>query len=195
MRIISGIARGRKLCPPGNCNDIRPTAERAREALFSIIGDKVLSATVLDLYAGTGALGLEAYSRGAKQIVFIEKCPKALKIIEQNCTLCSSDGETSNTNVFTAIKYDLRRGLAFKHPEIDKTMSFDLIFLDPPYNKGLAEKSLQFLNDSHLVSPSTLIIAEEQSKQKLPHSFANISLCDKRQYGETGFWLYNRTTS
>ena len=80
MRIISGHARGRQLFTPGNSNHIRPTSDRAREALFSIIGNRVLSARVLDLYAGTGALGLEALSRGASQAVFVDyhrKAPRA----------------------------------------------------------------------------------------------------------------------
>ncbi len=89
MRIISGFARGRKLVTPGKSHSIRPTTDRAREALFSIIGNSLVSAKILDLYAGTGALGLEAFSRGAKQVVFVEKKKKALELKKQNSTLCN----------------------------------------------------------------------------------------------------------
>ena len=88
MRIISGLARGRKLATPGQSKSIRPTTDRAREALFSIIGSKVVSANVLDLFAGTGALGLEAFSRGAKQVVFVDFHQTSLQLIQQNCISC-----------------------------------------------------------------------------------------------------------
>ncbi len=88
------------------------------------------------------------------------------------------------------IKHDLLRGLHFKHPMFTESMSFDIIFLDPPYNKGLAEKSLNFLDNSHFVTPTTLIIAEESSSETLPESFSRITLADRRKYGDTGFWFY-----
>ena len=190
MRIISGFARGRKLKPPGKSYSIRPTSDRAREALFSIIGNSLISAKILDLYAGTGALGLEAFSRGAKQVVFVEKHKIALDLIKQNCSLCSMGLKDSQGDELIVIKHDLRRGLQFKHPIFTESTSFDIIFLDPPYNKGLAKESLNFLDKSHFVTPNTLIIAEESSSETLPESFTRLMLTDQRNYGDTGFWFY-----
>ena len=190
MRIISGLARGRKLKTPGKSNSIRPTTDRAREALFSIIGNRIVSARVLDLFAGTGALGLEAFSRGAKQVFFVEKQSKAIEVIKENCALCTMGVKDFLENQLTIIKYDLSRGLSFKHPLIDESPCFDLIFLDPPYNKNLAEKSLAFLDSSHFISATTLIIAEENSEKSLPDSYSRLELADQRRYGDTGFWFY-----
>ena len=190
MRIISGLARGRKLLTPGKSNLIRPTTDRAREALFSIIGNRLMSARVLDLYAGTGALGLEAFSKGAKQVVFIEKFNNAIKLIHQNCVLCCMGLNNIHDDNLIVIKHDLRRGLPIKHPIFDKHGSFDIIFLDPPYKKGLAEESLLSLDNSHFLNFTTLIIAEESSAETLPESFTRLTLTDQRKYGDTGFWFY-----
>jgi len=190
LRIISGHARGRKLFTPGHSNLIRPTTDRAREALFSIIGDKVFSARVLDLYAGTGALGLEALSRGASQVVFVDKHHNALELIKRNCTLCIQDVETGQKKKVIIIKHDLSRGLNLKGDESFKSGTFDLIFLDPPYEKGLAEKSLTALDTSGFITSTTLVIAEECSGKTLPDSFTRLTLSDQRRYGDTGFWFY-----
>jgi 16S rRNA (guanine966-N2)-methyltransferase len=190
LRIISGLARGRKLLTPGKSNSIRPTTDRAREALFSIIGNRIMSANVLDLYAGTGALGLEAFSRGAEHVVFIEKQKKALELIKQNCSLCCMGLKNIQDDTLIIIQHDLRRGLPVKHPVFKESKGFDLIFLDPPYNKGLAEANLLFLNNSDFLSSTTLVIAEENSGETLPESFSRLTLADQRKYGDTGFWFY-----
>ena len=190
MRIISGLARGRKLLTPGKSHSIRPTTDRAREALFSIIGSKIMSARVLDLYAGTGALGLEAFSRGAKQVVFIEKQNKALDLIKQNCSLCCMGLKNIQDDDLLIIRHDLSRGLPLKHPVFEKSKGFDLIFLDPPYTKGLAEESLLFLDNFEFLAPTALIIAEESSSETLPESFSRLTIADQRKYGDTGFWFY-----
>lgn len=190
MRIISGIARGRKLFTPGQSTAIRPTTDRAREALFSIIGDRVVSARVLDLYAGTGALGLEALSRGARQAVFVDSHPKALELIKKNCTLCLKNSATGKNSSTLIIKHDLRRGLNMNLPALTEDGVFDLVFLDPPYEKGLAQASLEALSTSQLLAQTSLIIAEECSGEKLPASFTRLALTDQRRYGDTGFWFY-----
>lgn len=191
MRIISGLARGRKLNTPGSKSTaIRPTADRAREALFSILGSSLVSARVLDLFAGTGALGLEAFSRGAKQVVFIEKQKQAIELIRQNCALCTGGMKNIRGNELVVIQHDLCRGLSFQHPILDTLSSFDLIFLDPPYNKNLAEETLLLLDTSTLVNTSTLVVAEESSEKPLPESFSRLAIFDRRRYGDTGFWFY-----
>ncbi|MBL4902353.1 MAG: 16S rRNA (guanine(966)-N(2))-methyltransferase RsmD [Desulfocapsa sp.] len=190
MRIIGGLARGRKLKTPGRSNSIRPTTDRAREALFSIIGSMIHSARVLDLFAGTGALGLEAFSRGAKQVVFVEKESKAIHVINHNCALCTKGIKDIQGDELIVIQHDLCRGVNFKHPMFADSPCFDIIFLDPPYNKNLAEKSLSFLDTSNFITASTLIIAEESSANTLPDSYLRLKLADQRRYGDTGFWFY-----
>ncbi len=190
MRIISGEARGRKLFTPGQSNSIRPTTDRAREALFSIIGTRVVSARVLDLYAGTGALGLEALSRGARQAVFVDKHHKALELIKKNCALCVQNIATEPEKRAIIIKHDLRRSINLNFPDSIQENAFDLIFLDPPYEQGLAHATLDALDTSQLLASNSLVIAEECSGQKLPDSFTRLILSDQRRYGDTGFWFY-----
>ena len=117
MRIISGLARGRKLATPGQSKAIRPTTDRAREALFSILGTRVESARVLDLFAGTGALGLEALSRGAEQVVFVDYQQAALQLIKQNCISCMQSMGSTAVNAPVIIKHDLRRNVNLNFPQ------------------------------------------------------------------------------
>ena len=186
MRIISGKAGGRKLVtPPGRSRDIRPTADRAREALFNILGERVVGARVLDLYAGTGALGLEALSRGASQLILVDHFRPALDIISRNIGLCASPDD----NV-ALVRHDLRKGLPPALLRGEKSHPFDLIFLDPPYDQGLSLLTLQHLDNSNLLAPETLIVAEDRSSESLPDALMHLELTDTRRYGDTGFWLY-----
>ncbi len=191
MRIISGRARGRRLfTPPGQSRDIRPTSDRAREALFSILAGNIKGARVLDLYAGTGALGVEALSRGARQVVFVDTDRQALALIQKNCQLCLQDDTADSATRAVIIRHDLKRGLSFQsHAPIEDSF-FDIIFLDPPYKKGLAADSLTDLSRSELVTEETIVIAEEGSGETLARSFGPLTLYDQRRYGDTGFWFY-----
>lgn len=197
MRIISGQARGRKLFTPGQSNEIRPTSDRAREALFSIIGDRVAGARVLDLYSGTGALGLEALSRGAGEVIFIDFHPKSIELTRRNCEICMQNITLSPLKMPRVLKYDLRRGIKIKaEPDTGGRTNFDLIFLDPPYGKGLAEKTLRDIDCSHLCTDNTLIVAEESRDVILPDSFSTqLKLTDQRRYGDTRFWFYTISSS
>lgn len=190
MRIISGLARGRTLFSPGQSKIIRPTADRAKEAVFSIIGERIISALVLDLFAGTGALGLEAWSRGAKQVVFVDQHIKAIELIRKNCSLCLQNMNPSTQEVLIIIKHDLRRGLNLKFGKRPVPPFFDVIFLDPPYGQGMAKETLENINNSDLCGPNTLVIAEESSGEILPDSFSQLMLSDHRRYGDTAFWFY-----
>ena len=128
MRIIAGTARGRQLQTPSKSTAgysgqlIRPTADRSREALFSIIGQEIKGATVLDLYAGTGALGLEALSRSAKRVVFVDNNPHAIKLIEKNIELCGFSDQT------LVLKRDLSKGLSFLAKQLPE-IKFSIILL------------------------------------------------------------------
>lgn len=189
MRIISGIGKSRKLfTPPLNNKSIRPTSDRAREALFSILGNAVHGAKVLDLYAGTGAMGLEAFSRGADFVVFVDNNRLALDLIRKNIELCRR-GYTGQCEM-RVIKHDLTKGLPRLSypPETDR--GFDIIFADPPYGKNLSLSVLNTVNENTLLGENGMLIIEERYNISLPDALTQLSLIDKRVYGENGFWLY-----
>ena len=188
MRIISGFAGGRKLIPPPlKSNTIRPTADRAREAVFNILGSSV-KGKVLDLFAGTGALGLEALSRGAKELVLVDLHKESLKLLRQNVEIVT--GSPSPSNV-TVLRHDLKKGLPHKLLSGDDSAAFDLIFLDPPYSMGLSLKMLEWLGNSEMIKKDSIVVAEDRSTESLPESCGLLQLFDQRTYGDTGFWLYS----
>ena len=191
MRIIGGKVKGRRLQTPPRIMAktpgllIRPTADRAREALFSIIGGKVQGAAVLDLYAGTGALGLEALSRGAELAVFVDNSTRAVQIINKNIGLC---GFYDKTFLF---KRDLSKGLSFLTKGLPET-TFSVVFVDPPYRQDFSGFMLQELAKSSLLGPKALVVIEEDAFEEFPAQAGILTLIDQRRYGETGFWFYRR---
>ncbi len=204
MRIISGRAKGRKLVPPpAQSNFIRPTSDRARESLFNIIAGKTRNASVLDLFAGTGALGLEALSRGAESICFIDYHPLALGLISRNIQICmdafnhqpgiQNQNDTKpfeKSGRITLLKHDLRRGLPLFSKKFPSFSDFDLIFLDPPYSQGLSLQLLSDLDTSSLLRRHSLIVVEDRANETLPQKLTTLVLMDQRKYGDTGFWFY-----
>ena len=186
MRIIAGSAKGRRLFSPSKQkrNLIRPTADRAREALFNIIGSKVNGAVILDLFAGTGALGLEALSRGAASALFVDQHHEAISLINKNLAACSF------LAVSTVLKRNLAGNLSFLRQYCPE-QGFSIIFLDPPYKKGLGLKTLVRLGTGRFVTNCGLVIVEEDAGCKLPAEAGLLHLYDQRCYGETGFWLYH----
>lgn len=190
MRIIAGTARGRRLSSPTITTragrgraPIRPTSDRTREALFSILADRVKNAVLLDLFAGTGALGLEAMSRGARKAVFVDTSEEAVRLIRHNSELCGlSEG-------CSVIRRDLTKGLSFlKKGTSDPT--FSLIFADPPYGKGLAEQVLKELVLHELVTDGGTVIIEESADWQSPAVLAPLWCADHRRYGDTGLWFF-----
>ena len=184
MRIIAGTTKGRRLHTPAKSSRrIRPTADRAREAVFSIIGSEVKRAAVLDLYAGTGALGLEALSRGADSAVFVDLHNESLELINKNIDLCGFSERSQ------LVRRDLTKGLSFLE-QISPAKGYDLIFIDPPYGKELASKALSDLGNTKLLTKDTLVIAEEESAAIFAEEYNGLRLFDRRRYGDTGFWLF-----
>jgi 16S rRNA (guanine966-N2)-methyltransferase len=190
LRIIGGMVKGRRLRTPvkGMAGDssaqlVRPTADRAREALFNIISGEVAKAAVLDLFAGTGALGLEALSRGAESAVFIDKSPKAVELIRKNITLCGFADKA------TVYKMDLTRSL-FCLADGQSNPLFSVVFADPPYRKKMSAAILKNLADSELLRRRALVVIEEESQADFPERVGDLICFDKRRYGDTGFWFY-----
>lgn len=183
------MAKGRKLfTPPLHEKGIRPTSDRAREALFNILGKRVAQATVLDLFAGTGALGLEAFSRNAQFVVFIDNDRLALQLIKKNILLCLT-GYSGNREM-RVIKHDLTRNLPQNKLPDETQSGFDLIFADPPYSQNISFSILEFVNNSSLLTQNGLLIVEERNNVKLPSSLSTLELIDRRVYGETAFCFY-----
>jgi 16S rRNA (guanine966-N2)-methyltransferase len=183
LRIIAGSAKGRRLATPARIKGrppIRPTSDRAREALFSIIGRAVIEARVLDLFAGTGALGLEALSRGAAFALFVDRNQQAAALIRENIDLC---GFAERARI---LQRDLDKGLAF--PEDQE--AFSLVFLDPPYGSNLAQQLLAELAAGRHLADDGLVVAEDAAGERLPETSGRLQLIDRRRYGDTGFWFY-----
>ncbi len=188
MRITGGTARGHTLKGPRPGNrTLRPTTDRVREAVFSILADHVIGANVLDLFAGTGSYGLEALSRGARSVVFVDRDRKALEILAHNLLHCFPDARAR------AFQLDLTRrsNLARLQAQLPADVAFDLVFLDPPYEKKLAENLLKMVEGSELITDNGVVLVEEQKNQLLPEKLKRLKLRDSRRYGETGIWLYS----
>lgn len=195
MRIISGKYKGLQLIsPPAKSKAIRPTSDRCREALFSILSDKLNHAQVLDLYAGTGALALEALSRGAKSAVLVDNNTSACSLLAKNIQRLENHitYRTDSFPAITIVKSDLRNGLnAVIHSCKKRTLlPFDIVFLDPPYGKGLSQKTLEDLDNAAILATTGLIVAEERSKVVLSKKFEHFQCIDTRKYGDTTFWIY-----
>ncbi len=190
MRITGGRARGHRLTLPGRATGgIRPTSDRVREALFSILGARVADSMVLDLFAGTGALGMEAISRGARHAVFVDRSPAALEVIRTNLGRCFPDPPASLLRLDLARRGALARLTAW----MPAGVRFDLVFLDPPYKKNLAQPVLEMVDNAGILTPGALVVAEEERNQKLPPATRRLQLVDQRRYGGTGLWIYQHT--
>ncbi|MGX9355852.1 16S rRNA (guanine(966)-N(2))-methyltransferase RsmD [Roseobacteraceae bacterium S113] len=184
MRIVAGRFRGRALSPVGKGDPaahLRPTTDRVREALFNMLGGgrfgDPFAGRVLDLFAGTGALGLEALSRGAQHAVFVENGRKAQTLLAANIKLLGVGDETQ------VIRRDaLRLG--------DAAQPADLVFLDPPYGKGLGDKTLAHCALHGWIAPEALIVWEENAPQLAPDGF---DLLETRRYGDTSVTLLRYT--
>jgi 16S rRNA (guanine966-N2)-methyltransferase len=178
MRIVGGRLGGRTLAAPKSRN-VRPTGDRLREALFNILAhrydDPITGARVLDLFAGTGALGLEAMSRGAAFALLIDDGAEARALIRQNVEALGLGGVT---RIF--------RRDATKLGAVHPNEPFGLVFLDPPYRKGLAEKALASLRDGGWLAPEALVIVEEAEDAGFmaPQGYAEI---ERRRYDDTEF--------
>ena len=171
MRVISGTARGRKLFSPEGM-DTRPTSDRVKEAIFNIISPEIRAARVLDLFAGSGALGIEALSRGAESAVFVENNKTAQEVLTKNIEITRFDDKSK---VF-CLSYD-----AYLESASEK---FDIVFLDPPYKSGYYKKALELLKDFNLLSEGGIVIAEYEYGQTLP-SVLGYELLKDRKYGKT----------
>lgn len=182
MRIIAGSARGRRLkAPPGT--QTRPTSDRVREALFSILGPPPQDAWVLDLFAGSGALGLEALSRGAAKAVFVEANAIAMQTLRQNID------ELAVADDSLVQRGDALRSLQRYAKEARR---FYWIFVDPPYASPLAEQCLQEIGSSDVVDLAGCVIVEHDRRSEPSEICGSLVKSDARRYGDTCVSFYTR---
>ena len=180
MRIIAGTAKKRLLKVPAGWTG-RPTADRVKEALFSILGDLVINSNFLDLFAGTGNVGIEALSRGSDRAVFVERDRRAAAAIAQNIKATGFECKSllMVKDIYSAITELGQIG-----------QPFDLIFLDPPYGLGYEIPVITSLLELKIVSPSGLIIAETSKRETLPPDIYGKALLRQERYGDTMLSFY-----
>lgn len=177
IRVIAGAARGRRLVTPKGLST-RPTRDRIRESLFSILAPRLAGARVLDLFAGSGALGLEALSRGAREACFVERSPAALAAIRENVARVGVAGGT-------ILAED---ALAFV-ARADGPCAFDIVFADPPYAGGTGRRLLDCGRWDRLLADGGILVLESEDELVPP---AGLELADARRYGRTYLNFYRR---
>ncbi len=179
MRIIAGEFKGRKLAAPPDYK-VRPTAEKVREAIFSMIQIHVPDAVVADLFAGTGSLGLEALSRGAKRAYFVDRDRRSISFTKENVKACGME----ERSVLMCSDYAL--AIANIHDRAD------IVFLDPPYKAGLMLDCLRRLSESDILPEGGIVVAEHGRDELLPEKVRNLELIKDRKYGKVRVSIYEK---
>ena len=183
MRVIAGKFKGRQLTSPIG-TDIRPTSDRVKESAYSIIQDRVTNANFLDLCAGTGNIGIEALSRGAKQVTFLDSNLTCIQLIEQNLQAFGVDQSKPEVQL---IRVDLIHGINKLHKNSAK---FELIYFDPPYDSDIYNQCLSHISDTCILETSGIILVEHRKRTDLPILSGNLFCYRKKQYGDTCLSFY-----
>lgn len=190
MRIISGTARGRKLLSPKNEGRItekgemratRPTLDRIKVSMFNIISHKIYGARVLDMFAGTGSLGLECASRGAKEVVLVEKFKETFDILNENIV---NLGFREVSRAYHRDSYEFIKSLGSKGEK------FDIIFVDPPYLNSMVEESVKLIDEYDLLTNNGVIISKYDKDEPIYRPEGKFELVDERKYGNTILGFY-----
>lgn len=181
MRVVAGEAKGRPLkAVPGN--GTRPTTDKVKEAIFSMIGPFFDGGVALDLFAGTGGLAIESLSRGAERAIFVDADAKSIEVVRANlkATGFEKQSEVYRNDAERALKVLAKRDTAF-----------DLVFLDPPYRMKNGDELLLRMEESGLLQPGAVIVLEYESSYEYPEAFGSFSLRRKAVYGETAVSIYD----
>lgn len=174
MRVITGTARGRRLKTPENY-DIRPTTDNVKESVFNIIQFDIEGRRVLDLFAGTGQLGIECLSRGAAEAVFIDENTAAVKIVKENLKTCGFTAAVLQQDALSYLRHCGR---------------FDLVFVDPPYDSGLYESVLETINSVDILSDGGIILCESRREKTLPDMRVPYRKEKEYNYGRVKLTVY-----
>lgn len=181
MRIIGGQFKGRKLLLP-NAEITRPTADLVKTSLFNILQGKIEGSVVLDLFAGSGALGIEAISRNAHSAYLVEKSKETFRVLKKNCDMISG-----NINIFNSDFIDAL--ISFSQ----KNIKFNIVFLDPPYLSDLEIISLKKLIEYNLLSDDAIVVIEQEATNNVNYSnLDNYELFDERKYGRKKLYFLRR---
>ena len=176
MRVITGSARGRKLKTPENY-DIRPTTDNVKESVFNIIQFDIEGRRVLDLFAGTGQLGIECLSRGASSAVFVDQSREAVKIVKDNLKACGLTGTVVQADAMSFLR---------------TCGKFDIIFVDPPFDSDLYESVLNTVNSIDILSDGGIIICESRRERALPEMTAPYKKRKEYTYGKVKLCIYTK---
>ena len=179
MRVITGSARGRKLKTPSDY-DIRPTTDVVKEAVFNIVQFDIEGRRVLDLFAGTGQLGIECLSRGAESVVFVDESKDAVKIVRDNLKTCGFSATVLQEDSLSFLRH---------------CGKFDLIFIDPPYDSGLYAPVLAAVNSVDILSDGGIIICEARREKELPELTPPYVKKREYFYGKVKICVYAKSSS
>ncbi|MCX7903720.1 MAG: 16S rRNA (guanine(966)-N(2))-methyltransferase RsmD [Caloramator sp.] len=181
MRIITGEAKGRIIKAPEGMNT-RPTLDRVKESVFNIISNKIYGSFVLDMFAGSGNLGLEAISRGAKFCTFIEKDKSAYKVLLENIKSLKFD---DRSKAYLGDSFKIIKHLS------KENLKYDLIFLDPPYGKGIVQRAIEAISENKIYNDNTLIVSELDEKDEVPEIVGVFKNSRIEKYGRCKiiFWI------
>lgn len=185
MRVIGGAAKGRRLLAPKG-QGVRPTADRVKESLFNILPRDLSGMTVLDLFAGTGNLSIEALSRGAAHALLIDASARSAAAIKANLHRL---GFEAQSKVWIAPVNRSLRSLARRNE------TFDYVFLDPPYDQGLATRSLELIGQCNLLRDGGTVIIEHSAREPVKPLYGSLQLHDQRRYGDTLLSFYKSQTN
>ena len=178
MRVITGSARGRKLLEPSGM-EVRPTTDMVKEAMFNIVQFDIEGRRVLDLFAGTGQLGIEALSRGAAECVFVDESAKSVRLVRANLERCGLSARVEQADAIACL---------------GRLGRFDLVFLDPPYDSGLLEKALEVIQNVDILNDSGIIVCESRREKSLPEPQPPYRCSLARRYGKVCLTVYKKDT-
>lgn len=180
MRIVGGTFKGRRLAGFKGLHT-RPTSDKVREAVFNILPRDFPFRTILDLFAGTGAMGIEALSRGAEEATFVDSDAAAVSVIRKNLELCNAQGRVMKRDALSVLKEFARKG-----------ERFDLIIIDPPYSSELAVEALKAIDQGGTLSPGGMIVAEAAKRAPIEADLPGLESIDERRYGDTMVYFFKR---
>jgi 16S rRNA (guanine966-N2)-methyltransferase len=175
MRVVAGTHKGRRLLQPKD-RSVRPTSERVKEALFSILGDRIVGVRFIDLYAGTGAIGIEALSRGAARVSFVESNPASLKLLRANL---EHTGLAESADVYRCSAETFVKRLETQREPVQ------ILFADPPYTSDSLSTLLRSLGQGAIMTAETVVILEHARKTEIPARAGRLTLRRQYPYGDT----------
>jgi len=193
MRVIAGAFRSRRLTAPKGNRLVRPTADRVKKSVFSILQERIVDANFLDLCAGTGSMGIEALSRGAKHVTFLERDLRCIEIIERNLHTCGLLTESQSR--YHLLRRDVVKGITYL---CKRSTVFEIIYFDPPYRVDLAGGSqlyttcLRLLAESSLLCIGGILLVEHAKQCVMPDEVGSLRRSRQARYGETVVSFYRK---